>query len=178
VRRATLDGGGSNGILRRAFDDAGVGCRDGNTGTRWSSAFSDPQWIQLDLGASKHVSRVVLNWEAAASRSYEVQVSDDGTSWRTIYSDSAGDGGIDDLRNLNGNGRYLRIYSRTRITQWGVSLWEIEVYGDANSSCAPPPSCAQNRLTGTSATASSSKMRPFLPATPWTTTRHALVERL
>src|SRR5918999_1786927 len=24
---------------------------DGNTGTRWSSAFSDPQWIQVDLGA-------------------------------------------------------------------------------------------------------------------------------
>ena len=25
---------------------------DGNTGTRWSSAFSDPQWIQVDLGQS------------------------------------------------------------------------------------------------------------------------------
>ena len=25
---------------------------DGNTGTRWSSAFSDPQWIQVDLGAT------------------------------------------------------------------------------------------------------------------------------
>ncbi len=24
---------------------------DGNAGTRWSSAFSDPQWIQVDLGA-------------------------------------------------------------------------------------------------------------------------------
>jgi len=26
---------------------------DGNTGTRWSSAFSDPQWIQVDLGATQ-----------------------------------------------------------------------------------------------------------------------------
>src|SRR5581483_4086170 len=25
---------------------------DGNTGTRWSSAFSDPQWIQVDLGST------------------------------------------------------------------------------------------------------------------------------
>ncbi|MEV6971538.1 discoidin domain-containing protein, partial [Hamadaea sp. NPDC051192] len=25
---------------------------DGNTGTRWSSAFSDPQWLQVDLGAT------------------------------------------------------------------------------------------------------------------------------
>src|ERR1700749_3031161 len=25
---------------------------DGNTGTRWSSAFSDPQWLKGDLGSS------------------------------------------------------------------------------------------------------------------------------
>src|SRR6187551_417177 len=25
---------------------------DGNPGTRWSSAFADPQWIQIDLGAT------------------------------------------------------------------------------------------------------------------------------
>jgi hypothetical protein len=24
---------------------------DGNTGTRWSSAFSDPQWLEVDLGS-------------------------------------------------------------------------------------------------------------------------------
>ena len=38
---------------------------DGNTGTRWSSAFSDPQWLQVDLGATHRISRVALNWEAA-----------------------------------------------------------------------------------------------------------------
>src|SRR5258708_2079717 len=35
---------------------------DGNTGTRWSSAFSDPQWIQVDLGQTAAVSQVVLQW--------------------------------------------------------------------------------------------------------------------
>src|SRR3954465_14776585 len=43
---------------------------DGNATTRWSSAFSDPQWIQLDLGAEREVGRVVLKWETAASESY------------------------------------------------------------------------------------------------------------
>ena len=38
---------------------------DGNAGTRWSSAFSDPQWIQVDLGQSYNISHVTLNWEAA-----------------------------------------------------------------------------------------------------------------
>src|SRR2546423_12658545 len=32
---------------------------DGNSGTRWSSAFSDPQWIQVDLGATPTVTQVV-----------------------------------------------------------------------------------------------------------------------
>jgi hypothetical protein len=27
---------------------------DGNAGTRWSSAASDPQWIQVDLGVARH----------------------------------------------------------------------------------------------------------------------------
>ena len=26
---------------------------DGNTGTRWSSAFSDPQWLEVDLGSTQ-----------------------------------------------------------------------------------------------------------------------------
>ena len=41
---------------------------DGNTGTRWSSAFSDPQWLQVDLGGSASISQVVLQWETAVSR--------------------------------------------------------------------------------------------------------------
>src|SRR5436305_1293473 len=49
---------------------------DGNTSTRWSSAFSDPQWLQVDLGASQQVCRVGLAWEAAFARAFQIQVSD------------------------------------------------------------------------------------------------------
>jgi hypothetical protein len=38
---------------------------DGDPGTRWASAWSDPQWLQVDLGASADISQVTLNWEAA-----------------------------------------------------------------------------------------------------------------
>ena len=30
---------------------------DGNTGTRWSSAFTDPQWLQVDLGSTHSSAR-------------------------------------------------------------------------------------------------------------------------
>src|SRR5689334_2541303 len=39
---------------------------DGNAAaTRWSSAFSDPQWIYVDLGATTAIGSVTLRWEAA-----------------------------------------------------------------------------------------------------------------
>src|SRR5687767_6431099 len=49
---------------------------DGNGGTRWASAHGiDPQWIQVDLGATYNISRVVLNWEAAYATAYQVQTA-------------------------------------------------------------------------------------------------------
>ena len=101
---------------------------DGNGGTRWSSAFSDPQWVRVDLGASHSVSRVVLNWEAAFGRSYQIQTSPDGNTWTTIFSTTTGDGGIDDL-TVSGSGRYVRMNGTARSTVYGYSLWEFQVYG-------------------------------------------------
>ncbi|MFC7640287.1 discoidin domain-containing protein [Streptosporangium lutulentum] len=101
---------------------------DGNTATRWSSAYADPQWIRVDLGASRQVSRVRLNWEAAYGRAYQIQTSPDGTTWTTVYSTTAGDGGIDDV-TLTGTGRYVRVNGTQRATAYGYSLWEFEVYG-------------------------------------------------
>ncbi|WP_238006671.1 ThuA domain-containing protein [Dactylosporangium sp. AC04546] len=101
---------------------------DGNTATRWGSAYSDPQWISVDLGSVRTINRVRLNWETAYGRAYQIQTSVDGSTWTNIYSTTTGDGGIDDL-TVTGNGRYVRVNGTQRATQWGYSLWELEVYG-------------------------------------------------
>ncbi|MFI0718251.1 discoidin domain-containing protein [Streptomyces sp. NPDC021224] len=101
---------------------------DGNTGTRWSSGFTDPQWLQVDLGASHTISQVVLNWETAAGKSFQIQTSNDGTNWTSVYSTTAGTGGTQTL-NVSGTGRYVRMYGTARTTQYGYSLWEFQVYG-------------------------------------------------
>lgn len=101
---------------------------DGNTGTRWSSAFSDPQWIYVDLGATHTINKVVLNWEAAYGKAYQIQTSNDATNWTTIYSTTTSTGGVQTL-NLSGSGRYVRMYGTQRATQYGYSLWEFQVYG-------------------------------------------------
>jgi hypothetical protein len=102
---------------------------DGHLATRWSSAFSDPQWIGVDLGARRAIQQVILRWETAYARAYQLQVSDDALTWTTIWSTTTGDGAVDDVPNLSAAGRYVRVYAERRATVWGDSLWELEVYG-------------------------------------------------
>ncbi|GAA0350449.1 discoidin domain-containing protein [Actinoallomurus spadix] len=108
---------------------------DGDTGTRWSSAFGDPQWLQVDLGATATVSQVVLTWEAAYATAFQIQVSDDAATWRTAYGTTSGTGGRQTL-DVSGTGRYVRMYGTARATGYGYSLWEFQVYGSAGST--PP----------------------------------------
>ncbi|WP_217555329.1 discoidin domain-containing protein [Streptomyces sp. GbtcB6] len=72
-----------------SVDDPGHGpgnATDGDPGTRWSSAFEDGQWIQVDLGSAVPFDRVVITWETAYARTYTVQVSDDGSDWTDVRS--------------------------------------------------------------------------------------------
>jgi Thaumatin family/F5/8 type C domain len=101
---------------------------DGNGGTRWSSAFTDPQWIRVDLGSTHTINRVVLRWEAAFARTYQIQTSPDGNTWTTIRSVTNGAGGVEDLA-VTGSGRFVRMNGTARATAFGYSLFELEVYG-------------------------------------------------
>jgi type 1 glutamine amidotransferase len=102
---------------------------DASTTTRWSSQFSDPQWIRVDLGATASIGRVRLVWETAYASAYQIQTSPDGNAWTTIRSITGGNGATDDNTGLTGTGRYVRILGTTRATQWGYSLFTFEVYG-------------------------------------------------
>jgi Tol biopolymer transport system component len=106
---------------------------DGNTTTtRWDSPEGtgvDPQWISVDLGAVKQISSIDLYWDAGALV-YQIQTSNDNANWTTIYSTSHGVAyGHVTLPNLNGQGRYVRMYGTKRATQWGYSLDEMQVWG-------------------------------------------------
>ena len=134
---------------------------DGNTGTRWSSAFSDPQWLQVDLGATASVDKVVLNWEAAYATAFQIQTSNDGTAWTSIYSTTTGTGGVQTL-TVAGSGRYVRMYGTARATQYGYSLWEFQVYGTigsgggcgtANAALNQPATASSAENAGTPASA-------------------------
>ncbi len=116
---------------------------DGNTGTRWSSAFGDPQWIQVDFGVTVTVCQLALTWEAAYATAFQVQVSANATAWTSVYTTTTGTGGTQTL-TVNGTGRYLRIYGTARATAYGYSLWELVAHtiGDVGSPTATPTQSA------------------------------------
>ena len=101
---------------------------DGDDGTRWSSVFSDPQWIAVDLGKSVTIDQVRLNWEAAYASAYAIQVSPDGKTWTDVYTTQDGAGGDEFLKFAPVQARWVRMYGTKRGTQFGYSLFNFEVY--------------------------------------------------
>ncbi|GAA3565991.1 discoidin domain-containing protein [Amycolatopsis ultiminotia] len=59
---------------------------DGDPKTRWTSAYADDQWLQVDLGSTVGFDRVVISWETAFAQKFRVQVSPDGQNWTDAAS--------------------------------------------------------------------------------------------
>ncbi|PAZ13688.1 hypothetical protein CLM62_23480 [Streptomyces sp. SA15] len=102
---------------------------DGDADTRWASDWSDDQWLRIDLGSTHLVRRVTLDWERAYGRSYRVELSTDGVNWRTAWSTTTGDGGLDTARFTGTPARHVRVQGLDRGTDWGYSLREVGVHG-------------------------------------------------
>jgi hypothetical protein len=104
---------------------------DGKHGTRWSSEYADKQQLTVDLGAAKALAKLRLLWETASAKAYTVSVSTDGEAWQAVSeqkSDKAG-ARVDliDLKDVSA--RYVRLDLLERSTEFGFSLYEVEVWG-------------------------------------------------
>ncbi|MEU4626175.1 discoidin domain-containing protein [Actinoplanes sp. NPDC023801] len=143
---------------------------DGNTGTRWSSTFADPQWLQVDLGSTQSISQIVLNWEAAYASAFTIQTSPNGTTWTNISPVTTGRAGVQTL-NVTGSGRYVRMNGTTRATPYGYSLWEFQVFaGGVN----PSPSPSTPALPTSDTPDLGPNVRIFEPSTPASTIQTAV----
>jgi len=127
---------------------------DGKTNTRWESASSDPQWIQVDLGKTSTVSEFVLRWETARSKDYVIEVSEDGSSWTTVHTTTnapAGNNTVESFAPDGGSaeGRFVRLTGTSRTTGYGHSLWEFEVRGSIAVSSPATPTGKTVEVVGT-----------------------------
>ncbi|SFW60350.1 beta-1,3-glucanase family protein [Luteibacter sp. UNCMF366Tsu5.1] len=112
---------------------------DGDGGTRWSSGFTDDQWIQVDLGSVKTIGKVVLSWENAHALAYRIDVSIDGKTWNVAYDNENGQGGVETVTFPAVSAQYVRMTGLKRSTAYGYSLWEMGVYAATDDGTGTPP---------------------------------------
>jgi F5/8 type C domain-containing protein len=130
---------------------------DGNFSTRWGSLFmTDPSWIYVDFGAPVFVDEVDILWESACAIAYDIDVSNDTTTWTLLksvtgappswsyqdpppgWNNDAGLPTADIQKGLSSFGRYLRINGTARcLATYGYSIWEMRALGDKDANCRP-----------------------------------------
>lgn len=126
---------GANLALRRPARTSGIegepwaaaNAVDGDAETRWSSAFSDPQWLTIDLGAVWQISQVRISWEHAYATAYRIDLSTNGAKWTSTFQTTAGSGGVVVVRPGKKPARYVRVFGTKRNTQYGYSVLELDV---------------------------------------------------
>ena len=111
---------------------------DGDESTRWSSLYTDNEFIMFDMLKKENIQRIVLNWEwtgekGAYAQAYSIAASDDKQAWDTVFSVKKG-------QSIQSNiildepitCRYIKITFTERATIWGYSLTEVEAYAEIN----------------------------------------------
>lgn len=118
---------------------------DGLDSTRWSTEYSDDQFIMFDMMQQEDIRRIVLNWEwnatenkGAYADAYNILTSSDKTTWDTVFSVGQGQiikSNIVLRKDTEAaiNCRYIKIQFTKRATSWGYSLTEVEAYSNDNN---------------------------------------------
>ena len=118
---------------------AAIQANDGKSDTRWSSRYVDNQWWRVDLGSTRQINRIELNWETAYASRYRIEVATSGGHWRTVLTPTIARPGLQVHTFPARRARFVRIQGVTRATPWGISFWDARV---CNKSCRepePPP---------------------------------------
>ena len=107
---------------------------DGNLNTFWQSGTVNPSapqaWLRAQLNASapELIDRVVIKWrQTYFAKEYDVQVSDNGASWATVYTNNAGAMGTQEASFPATPAQYVRLYMRKN-NKANYRVAEFEVY--------------------------------------------------
>ena len=134
------------------------GVTDGGEPTQWQGDLEPGDdrdvtcGFTLDLGMQYDLSLVAIYFEGACSEAYTLETSADNTTWATAHSFIQEGIGInkhvDYLYNekLNNAGgvRYIRFTSTKNSTQWGMKIFEFQVFGTESASLTKAVSASVN----------------------------------
>jgi hypothetical protein len=103
---------------------------DGDLLSRWSSNYTDNQWIRFDFGVPKVLNKIIIFWEQAYAPDYDILVSLDNQKWQTLLSLKGQDGKTDELEFAPVKARSVKILGVKRFNpDWGISMWEVLLFG-------------------------------------------------
>ncbi|MFF7291097.1 discoidin domain-containing protein [Microbacterium sp. NPDC008134] len=128
---------------------------DGSKSTKWSSARAVAEhWIQVDLESVRSVSRAVVAWEAGTSNDYRIEGSVDGATWQPLARVQAAQPTLTHTHDFApAEVRYVRLAGLPS-TQYGLNIWEFELYGGYTFECTGPVTAARGSVAVASATVS------------------------
>ena len=105
---------------------------DGSVETRWASRTGGTQWLSVDLGRPRAIGKVTVRWGSGYATAYQVQVSDDATSWRTVRDQIAGADKAAIVTFPTTRTRYVRLVA-TAARSANYFLRELGVYPPGSS---------------------------------------------
>ncbi len=105
---------------------------DGNPQTRWASQPNrNNEFLQIDFSETLPIGALLIRWENAYAKEYDIQVSDNGKDWKVIAAVTDGKGGKIEHKGLQENGRFLRINCKKYGPHPLYSIWEVRIAGNA-----------------------------------------------
>ena len=92
----------------------------------WRSLGSQDEWVTIDLGASATIDKIKLYWAEKAIM-YNIRVSDDNKSWRSIDATDKTKDNVSTINAKNVSARYVKVNMKGGSKPY--CLKEIEVWG-------------------------------------------------
>ena len=92
-------------------------------------------WFVVDLGANYSIDLITIHFEGACAQDYHVDFSENNTDWVLGYNHigNAGINGRTDMLSTqldnNNKVRYVRFWSTKAATQYGMKIYEFQVFG-------------------------------------------------
>lgn len=119
---------------------------DGNDGSVWQGSLTNgtaedetsrtfDAWFVVDLGANYSIDLITIYFEGACAQDYHVDFSENNTDWVLGYNHigKAGVNGRTDMLSTqldnNNKVRYVRFWSTKAATQYGMKIFEFQVFG-------------------------------------------------
>ncbi|HUI91860.1 MAG TPA: discoidin domain-containing protein [Chitinivibrionales bacterium] len=122
---------------------------DDDSSTRWGTDYKndpnkDSAWVYVDLGSVCFIDSVFLNWEDSGAKEYLLQVanaaSDNDQGWTTVSHITDGKGWEKrPIKIAQTQARFVRVRCLQRLSGFGYSMFEFEVYGPSSTAALPAP---------------------------------------